>query len=383
MSSSVNKPCRAQAGSRSPLIGVAVAALALLVASCTTQTGTTEPDEGPADSNETSADQVEDTEAQPEDTEAQPEDDEPADLVEVNFQLDFLYAGYQAPFFYALEQGLWEERGLDVTVREGNGSANGIQTIVGGVNHLGLFDRPTMAVSRESHADLISVLGIDNRGGWAVATPAELGIQSPEDLVGTTIATQLGGADGTILPAFLEANGLSDSDLTIESVDPAAKTTLLQSGRVDGATYINYAQVPQIEASGVDLNTMLWSDHGLPLVGAGLVASRSWAEDNPEIVSAFIGGLSQALEASTTDPEAVVDAFELHVSEFDREVALAQLELVIEALQGLGTEGQPLGWQSEESWGATISTLETVGMLSEASDIEDYFDNSYLLEASS
>lgn len=296
----------------------------------------------------------------------------------LGFQLDFLYAGYQAPFFLAEDAGYWTKRGLDVTIREGNGSANGIKTLLGGLNQIGMFDRPTMAISAAKDPNLLAVMGIDNRGGWSIVTLSDRGVTQPSDLVGKKIATQLGGADGTLLPAFFEANGVNPDDVSIESVAPEAKTTLLQGKKVDGATYINYAQVPQIRASGLDVNTLVWSEHGLPLIGTGLVTTKSWAEDNPEAIKAFVAGAVEAFEAAEKDPTVAIDAFIKHNPKFDRGVAEEQLKVVLEALHGPGTDGKPLGFQTEDSWSGTLATLERVKLLEAPKASGEYFTNRYL-----
>jgi len=297
--------------------------------------------------------------------------------IKVGFQLDFLYAGYQAPFFLALDKGYWKDAGLDVTIRQGNGSANGIKTLLGGLNQVGFFDRPTMAVSADHTSDLLSVMGIDNKGGWCVATPVSEGITTPQGLEGKTIATQLGGADGTLLPAFLQANGI-DGKVTVQSVDPAAKTTLLQAGKVDGSTYINYAQVPQVEASGTKLNTMLWSENGLHVIGAGIITTKSWAEKQPEALKAFVAGTVKAFQESQANPSEAIDAFMRHNPKFDRKVATEQLRLVLDALSTPDTAGKPVGYQAPEDWQSTIQTLTKVGMIKNASPMDQYYTNSYL-----
>lgn len=300
---------------------------------------------------------------------------ESADL---SFQLDFLYAGYQAPFFLAKEAGYWEQEGVNVTIRQGNGSANGIKTLLGGANQVGMFDRSTMAVSIPQDPNLLAVMGIDNRGGWCVATPTDEGVTSPQQLVGKTVATQLGGADGTLLPAFWDANEIDPSEVEVQSVAPEAKTSLLEGGKVDGSTYINYAQVPQVEAAGLELNTMLWSDHGLPVIGTGLITTKTWADENPETLRAFVAGTVRAFEEAARDPEAAVDAFMKSNPDFDRTVAAEQLELILKALEGPGTKGKPLGWQTAESWKETVATLEQVELVSRAEAPAEYFTNEYL-----
>lgn len=298
----------------------------------------------------------------------------------VSVQMDFLWAGYHAPFFYALEKGYWKRRGLDVTIRQGNGSANGIKTILGGLNNFGLFDRPTMAVAMQQERDLIAVMGLDNRGGWCVTTLASENILTPRDLIGKQIATQLGGADGTLLPAFLKTNGVDPGQVKIQSVDPAAKTTLFLANRVDGATYINYAQVPIVRNAGLEIKNMLWSNFRFPVIGAGLVVSRSWAEKHPGATRAFIAGFIEGLRAAKANPGAAINAMMKTVPSLNYNVAVQQLKLFLAAAWTKDMNPKKLQWgtQTPQSWNSTIDIMRSVDLLHTTLPVSQYFTNAYL-----
>jgi NitT/TauT family transport system substrate-binding protein len=296
----------------------------------------------------------------------------------VDFRLEWIHSGYHAPFYLALQEGLWKKRGLDVTIQEGSGSVDAVKSVIGRANPIVIADRSTAALSASQGADVVAVMGLVNKGALTFSCAAEAGVESIEDVKGKTILTTLSGSDGSLLPSVLAQNGIDESDVTLQNVDPAAKTSLLLAGKGDCSTFVSYVQPPIVEAEGFDLTNLLWADNGLNIIANGLVTSKAWASENEDTLRAFLEGAVEAYELTLKDPERAMDAYAGQFPQDDREVATAQLEASLDNIDSEATEGEPTGYQAPEDWTTTIDALVEADQIQEALPAEEYFTNDYL-----
>ena len=65
-------------------------------------------------------------------------------LVPIEFRLNWTLYGEHAPFYLGVENGFYEEEGLDVSILEGSGSSTTTKLIGNGNNVIGYADSATM-----------------------------------------------------------------------------------------------------------------------------------------------------------------------------------------------------------------------------------------------
>jgi NitT/TauT family transport system substrate-binding protein len=136
------------------------------------------------------------------------------------------------------------------------------------------------------------------------------GIDSPEDLKGTAIATpQLGGTQDVALRAWLTEQGLKNDlqgggDVAVTPTENAQTLTLFQNGEIDGAW------VPEPWASRLVLDAGahvlvdeadLWDDG--EFLTTHLIVATEFLEQHPETVEALIRGELAAIDAIEADTE--------------------------------------------------------------------------------
>ena len=305
------------------------------------------------------------------------------DLGTINFRLEWVASGYHAPFYLALQEDLWRKRGLDVRISEGAGSGSAVETVIGGAFDVAIADRGVAATAASNGGDVLSVMGLVNKGALTVSCRVDHGVAGLEDLPGKTILTTISGSDGTLLPAFLTAAGVSESDITIQDATPATKTSLLVEGLGDCSTFVSYVQPPLVSygtdgTDGIELVNLLWADHGLNIIGNGLITSSGFAEENSEALAAFIAGAIEAYDMTVADPDQAVAAYARQFPRENADLAKAQLVASLESLSNENTEGHVTGYQALADWQGTIDALVAGGLIETALDYEAYFANDYL-----
>jgi NitT/TauT family transport system substrate-binding protein len=300
-------------------------------------------------------------------------------LTKIDFQVDFVLSGWDAPFYLALDRGYYEDENLDVAVHEGTGSTAGLKTLIGGRNQIVLADRATMAVQNANGGDFVSVMGIVNTSPQVLVSYKDKGITAPQDLEGKTVGVAIGSYETAILPAFLELNDIDPDSLSLENVASPQKAQFLKSGRLDVIGYIDYSAVSIAPLD--ELNLLHFGDFGMSMIGNGLIATREWAAENGDTVRAFIRATARGFEDAIEDPEAAIDSLLERAPTLPRDVALQQLTLSLEGLEAPGGEGEPIGYQTPESWNGTIESLSSAGLVEEGTQADDFYTNDYVSDA--
>ncbi|WP_277050244.1 ABC transporter substrate-binding protein [Ruania albidiflava] len=301
------------------------------------------------------------------------------EMSDVTLMLNWYPYGEHAPFYYGVEQGIFEEHGINLEIQAGQGSTKTAQAVGQEQVDFGWADTPAVLANIDSGVAIHSVGVFLQTTPSAVQIFSDSGIETPEDLVGTTIAVSAGDAPTTVFPMYLEAVGLSESDVTQQNLDPAGKIAAMLSGQVDGLIGFAHDQGPTIQAeSGREVSYLRYSDAGLNFFSNGLIAPDTTIADDPELVSAMAAATSEAFQAAADDPQAAVEAMDGKDPQMpEADVLQNQWEETILLLHTDATEGEAPGVTAAEDWENTLTLLSDAELISGEGSVEDYFDDSF------
>lgn len=298
-------------------------------------------------------------------------------LQKVTFRYSWVLYGHAPAYYYAKQLGLFEKEGLDVTILTGTGSGTNVKLMGAGENTFGEADYGTMMLGIARGVPVIGVYGILQTHPMAVATRADLGVSKPADLAGKSIAVAAGGADQAVLPAFLAANDLTGKVKVVQLSSGGAKREALLQNKVDAiVAYVN-EQVPQIEAAGVKLNALRFSDYGAPLLGIGIMMNTKNPPDKA-ITQKFLRAVSRGFEAARKNPEAAVDAALRVFPERKRDTTLTELMASFPLFHTKNTQGKPLGWTDARDWEKAQEIMATYGGMQKKLPLERLYTNEFV-----
>lgn len=295
----------------------------------------------------------------------------------VTVTLNWVPYGEHAPLYYGVEQGFFEEEGIDLTIQPGNGSGNTVQQVAQRNTDFGWSDTPPLANGISSGMPVRSVGVFLQTGPSSVEFFADQGITEPADLVGKTVGGTPGDAMYGTFPAWLELNGVDPADVTVVNVDAAGKIAALIEGKVDAIQGFHHDQAPTIEnQSGEEVEALPFADFGMNLLGTGLVANETMIQEDPELVAAMVRATSRSFLEAADNQEAAVEAMSAGAEQAPEESVLAaQLATTIELLN---LEEAPVpGTNTEEQW------TDTLTFLSENTDFDgevapaEYWDGTF------
>lgn len=337
----------------------------------------------PAESGEAGGTPTPATDEQATDTETGDDDQaQPEELVPLTFQLNWTwYASDHSYFQTALDEGFFEEQGLDVTVREGNGSGTTLKLIGTGDAPLGFVDGSTLIHGVTEGIDTVRSIGVVNQvSPMAVIFKAEKGYEDITDLEGARIAGTQGDAFSQIFPAVLAANDMDTSDVQlISTANPPAKEVAVLNDNADALLGYFNEQALRIQATeDVEMDWIRFSEAGVNTLNMTVVGNTGWLEDNPDVAGSFLAALQQAIEFTVDNPQQAAEHFAAAHSQFDVDLALAQIEGSLDLFHTDNSEGQPYLWSAEEDWEETQQVLvDYVGLETDAS-ADVYHTNQYL-----
>ncbi len=222
--------------------------------------------------------------------------------------------GQFEPLMIAIEDGLFAEEGLEVTVEAGTGNpATLAPQLISGQIEFAMIDiaSPIAAVSEGVPISLISVIqnhDPDLADSAGILVPPGSSITSVKDLEGKTIATnQLAG-----LPVVLTNLALEEAGVPLDSVNwvqltPDALPDAAISGQADAIlTFAAFFQ--GAIQNGFTFLEETGAGAQLPQVTqVAWAASDKYIAENPEIVAAFLRANEKAQQYANENPDRVRD----------------------------------------------------------------------------
>jgi NitT/TauT family transport system substrate-binding protein len=234
------------------------------------------------------------------DEEAGPAEEAPAqqETAKVTLQLKWVTQAQFAGYYAALEQGYYDEEGLDVTIRPGGPDIVPEQAVLGRQAEFGIDWLDNLLATRDQGGGIVNIGQVFARSGMTEITWADSGLEQITDLQDKKVGVWLGGNEHKLFAA-LTKNGI-DPQKDVEVVAQPFDMNLFLNREVDAAaamTYNELAQVLEVENPDTgelyqlsDLNVMKMSDLGTGALEDGIFVREDWISDpaNQDIAVRFL-----------------------------------------------------------------------------------------------
>jgi len=256
----------------------------------------------------------------------------------IKFTLGWKTQGSDAAFFYAKDNGLFKEEGLNVVIDQGEGSGATVTRVMSGAYDAGFGDINAIiqnASTRPAEAPVM-VYMIWNQPPFAIVSKKTSGIKTIKDFETHT----LGGAQGTpttrLLPVFARKNGLENDKIKISNMAPNLQEPMMIKGDIDGALVFNITSyfnlVLNRQDPDKDYNWFMFGDYGLDLYSNGMMVSKKLLASNPKAVAGLVRAVNKAVIAVAKDQKAGMKAAVNYDNLINEEVEKRRLQFSYDKL---------------------------------------------------
>jgi NitT/TauT family transport system substrate-binding protein len=298
----------------------------------------------------------------------------------VTFQLNWTAGGPNAGFAAALGEGFYKQAGLDVTIVQGNGSGNTAQLVASGRAQLAYADAVVVSQLIAKGAPMKVVSTIYQSNPNEVTALKKTGIKSLKDLVGKKVGVPAGSSQAPMLPLFLRANGLKESDMVMINMPVASMVPSLLQGQVDAILGSMDAYQIQLEQQGAQLDNFPFADYGVPTVSTSIFASNSYIKDNPDVLRKFIAASLKGWSFALDNPEKTIKHVKAVFPDVNEKLAAAELAAITPLF--CSGDAKFIGKAEDAHWTRTQQLLSEVKLLPEGQDPKSYYTNDFLPPAS-
>jgi NitT/TauT family transport system substrate-binding protein len=209
------------------------------------------------------------------------------------------------PMWIAEEQGLFDKYGLDATLINAEG-ARILSGVISKSTPIAFASGADILDPIAEGADIVAIYAFED------GTPTDMivggeGITKAEDLRGKIAgANELGGESDSLVRLGLRELGLEpDVDTRVVSVGgESTRIAALAAGQVQ-ATLVDAGLRNQMEEQGFNI-LYDFTESDFELLKSAVITTRSYAQDNPEIVQCTVNALVEALEFWKTNKEETV-----------------------------------------------------------------------------
>jgi NitT/TauT family transport system substrate-binding protein len=294
----------------------------------------------------------------------------------LTFQLNWVAGGANAGFAAAVAEGFYKEVGLDVKLVEGNGSGNTAQLVANGKAQVAYADAVAVSQLIAKGAPMKIVSTIYQSNPNEVSALKKTGIKSIADLKGKKVGVPSGSSQTTMLPLFLKANNLKETDVNLINMPATSMVPALLQGQVDAILGSMDAYQIQLEAQGAQLDNFMFATHGVPTVSTSIFASDAFIKENPEVLKKFIAASLKGWSFALDNQAKAVKDLKQVFPEMNEKLAAAELAAIPPLFCTGGAKF--VGKAEDAQWVKTQELLSEVKLLPAGQDPKSYYTNAYL-----
>ncbi len=294
----------------------------------------------------------------------------------VTLRLKWLYNASFAGPLWAQARGLFYDRGLKVTIKEGGIQQNAIQDLLLGRAQFAVAsaDQVIRAASQGAQLVVLAQIFQKNPLQWIYFADKEK-INSPKDLIGKTIGITYGGNDEFIMNALLKRYKISKKQVNLYAI--TYDMMPFWKGRVDlWPVYRNTQGIvlaQKIKNGGHNAGFFNPDKFGIKFVANSLITSKKFFLAHPDIVKKFtqavLRGWSEALYFQNIEEAAQI------VHDYDKQTPTAIILQQLQATQQLVTPPgrHEIGWINKKAWEQTEKILFKEGIISHHVNVDKLF----------
>lgn len=288
---------------------------------------------------------------------------------------------FYAPLYVAIEEGYFEEEGIDLELVTGFGADKTMTALLSGEADIGFMGPETTVYTANEGANdkVVNFAQLTQRAGNFVVAREDMPDFSWNDLKEKTVlGGRAGGMPEMVFEYVLKENGIDPStDLTIDqSIDFGSTAAAFSGGSGDfsvefepGATNLEKEGAGFVVASvGVDSGYVPYT---------AFSAKESYIQKHPELIQSFTNSLQKGMDyVNQHSSEDIADVISPQFKDTDKNT----ISTIVERYKSQDTWKNNLVF-SEESYNLLLDILEEAGVITDRPAYKELVTTTYAEKA--
>jgi NitT/TauT family transport system substrate-binding protein len=303
---------------------------------------------------------------------AQPATEPP--LTHVRLPMGYIPNVQFAPFYLALDKGYYRQAGLDVEF-DYNFETDGV-TLVGSNNlQFAVVSGEQVLLARAQGLPVVYVMAWWQDYPVGVVAKKGQGITTPQDLAGKRIGLPgLFGASYIGLRALLDAAGLKESDVTLDSIG-YNQVEALVSDQEDAVVIYANNEPFQLRALGYPVDMIRVADYS-QLASNGLITNETTIAENPDLVRRMVQATQRGVADAIADPDEAYEISKKYVENLEQADQTVQRQILDASIEFWKAD-QP-GRSDPSAWENMYALLLEMGLVSKPMEVDKTFTNDFI-----
>ena len=301
---------------------------------------------------------------------------EDEELQPATLMLDWTPNTNHAGIYIALEQGWYEEAGIDLQIVEP--AAAGVEAILAeGQAQFGISYAEYLIPARLAGVEITSIAAMLPHNESSLMMLASEGVESPADLEGLTYGGFGGALERQLISTLVECDGGDPELVNFVEVGNIDYVPAMDQDRFDFVwVFEGWDVLRARDLDGVEISTLRFIDYTdcIPDWYTPVIAtSDSLIADDPDLVSAFLEATARGYEFAEEDPAEAAALLLQAAPELDQ-------GLVEASAAYLGPRYADGDWGVQDSaiWERFEAFLREAGLTDAELDTSDAFTNEFL-----
>lgn len=216
-----------------------------------------------------------------------------------------------APLYLGLDQGFFEDEGIDLTIETAGGGAAIVPAVVSGDYQFGFSNLISLMVANDKGLPLkvvnaaVASTGDTTSDMGAIVVKGDSPIETLADLNGKTVSTNsLNNLLDTVARSTIDSAGGDSSTVSFVEIPFPDAGAAVENGQVDAAFVVEPFVTAAIE-NGDRVLSYDFAEFADKLDIAAYFASADTVANDPELVTKFQTAMKRSLEYAQANPDAV------------------------------------------------------------------------------
>ena len=292
------------------------------------------------------------------------------ELRKVTLILGWLAEPSRGGFYSALQEGYYEDVGLDVRLVPGI-DVSAVQVVASGGADFALGDSDEILNARSKDIPLVAVLGTFQTSPRLLVYHQSNPVATFDELDGKIVYLDLGDEWWEYIKTNEQLSGVEERAFN-DRAFLQEPDTVIQGYAGDTALYNGI--------TGDEFGAIFVADSGYNPYTNAVFTTEQYLADNPEVVRDFVAASVKGWEDYKENPESANE----YMQQFNPEYPIEQMDATAveqeELIYGGDASSNGIGYMTEERWTEMLNALQQVGVIDESIQIEvtDAFTNEYL-----